>query len=204
MKDFLESLELGESKYKLSKEEIKTILSENGKQIKTETDKVEEKYKTEIGTYKTTIDDLKGQIEKSPKSDELESLRTKIADFEKKEADRVAKEQASQKEAIILKNINEAIADKKFVNEYTRNSIINEVKNALLDEANTGKSAKDLFEKITKDKTDIYENPNKPADMPGVGDVETTISKEAFNKMSYNERVELKQTNPALFKKYNN
>ena len=46
----------------LSKEEIKSIIAEHGRFIKTETDKIENKYKDDIDTYKTTIDDLKEQI----------------------------------------------------------------------------------------------------------------------------------------------
>ena len=96
------------------------------------------------------------------------------------------------------------IGDKKFVNDYTKNSIINEVKTALKDNANLGKSAKDLFEQITNGKDGIFANPNQVIDMPSVDEnVETTISKEDFNKMGYKERLELKSSNPELFKKYN-
>jgi hypothetical protein len=34
--------------------------------------------------------------------------------------------------------------------------------------------------------------------------IDNTVSKETFDKMSYKERVELKQENPELFQKYNN
>lgn len=204
MKDFLETLEIGDEKLKLSKEDIKSILTKHGEYIKVETDKVETKYKDEIATHKDTINDLKKQIDKAPKTDEIENLKSKIADYETKENERAAKEQASLKEQNLLKNINEAIADKKFVNDYTKNSIINEIKNALQDEANAGKSAKDLFETITKDKNDIFENPNKMTDIPPMGDVDDAITKEAFDKMGYKERIELKQSNPELFQKYNN
>ena len=90
MNDFLEKLEIGEGKVKLSKEEIKAILAEHGKSVKIETEKVEDKLKKDIDTYKSTIDDLKAQIEKAPKSDEIENLKTKIADYEQKEVDRKA------------------------------------------------------------------------------------------------------------------
>ena len=43
MNDFLSNLEIGENKIKLSKEEIKAILAEHGKSVKTETEKVESK-----------------------------------------------------------------------------------------------------------------------------------------------------------------
>lgn len=172
MKDFLETLELGESKTKLSKEEIKSILAEHGKGVKVETEKVEDTMKKENVELKTTIDDLKKQVETLPKSDEVESMKTKIADYEKKEADRIFKEQETTKENALMTNINEVIADKKFINEFTKNAIVNELKATLKDEANIGKSAKDLFDTITKDKTDIFSNPNQVQDMAGVGDSE--------------------------------
>ena len=204
MKGFLEELEIGEGKVKLSKEEIKSIISKHGEYIKTETEKVEKQYKEEISEYKSTIDDLKEQIKNAPKSDELESLKGKIADYEQKEADRIAKQKAKEEDDILTKNIVEVIGDKKFVNDYTKNSIINEVKTALKDNANLGKSAKDLFEQITNGKDGIFANPNQVIDMPSVDEnVETTISKEDFNKMGYKERLELKSSNPELFKKYN-
>lgn len=204
MKGFLEELEIGEGKVKLSKEEIKSIIAKHGEYIKTETEKVEKQYKDEINEYKTTIDDLKEQIKNAPKSDELESLKGKIADYEQKEADRIAKQKAKEEDDILTKNIVEVIGDKKFVNDYTKNSIINEVKTALKDNANLGKSAKDLFEQITNGKDGIFANPNQVIDMPSIDEnTETTISKEDFNKMGYKERLELKSSNPELFKKYN-
>lgn len=204
MKGFLEELEIGEGKVKLSKEEIKSIIAKHGEYIKTETEKVEKQYKEEISEYKSTIDDLKEQIKNAPKSDELESLKGKIADYEQKEADRIAKQKAKEEDDILTKNIVEVIGDKKFVNDYTKNSIINEVKTALKDNANLGKSAKDLFEQITNGKDGIFANPNQVIDMPSIDeDTQTTISKEDFNKMGYKERLELKSSNPELFKKYN-
>lgn len=204
MKGFLEELEIGEGKVKLSKEEIKSIIAKHGEYIKTETEKVEKQFKEEISEYKSTIDDLKEQIKNAPKSDELESLKGKIADYEQKEADRVAKQKAKEEDDILTKNIVEVIGDKKFVNDYTKNSIINEVKTALKDNANLGKSAKDLFEQITNGKDGIFANPNQVIDMPSVDEnTETTISKEDFDKMGYKKRLELKSSNPELFKKYN-
>ena len=44
--------------------------------------------------------------------------------------------------------------------------------NPLKDENNSGKSAKELFEEITKDKMDIFENPNKVPDMSDIKNVD--------------------------------
>lgn len=172
MNDFLENLEIGENKVKLTKEEIKTILAEHGKSVKVETEKVESKYKKDIEEFKSTIVDLKEQIGKAPKSEEIENLQKTIADMEAKEQKRLENEKAKREDEILTKNIIEAFGDKKFVNEYTKNAIINDIKSGLKDENNGGKSAKDLFEEYTKDKSDIFVNPNQMKDMEGMGDSE--------------------------------
>lgn len=168
MKDFLENLEIGENKVKLSQEEIKSILAEHGKSVKTETEKVENNMRKENEDLKATIDDLKEQISKAPKSDEIESLKSKIADYETKEKERKEQEDKKIFEENLNKNVLEAIGDAEFVNERTKNAIINEVKTALQDKANVGKSAKDIFEAITKDSTDIFKNKNELKDMPDI------------------------------------
>ena len=205
MKDFLEKFEIGEDKRKLSKEEIKALIGEIGKFVNVETEKVENKYKQDIENYKTTISDLKVQIEKAPKSDEIESLKTKIADYEQKEADRIANQKAKEEDDILTNNINAVFGDKKFVNDFTKNAIMNEIKTALKDNANLGKSAKDLFEEMTNGKDGIFANPNQVVDMPEIDEnVENVVSKDDFDKMGYKERIELKKSNPELFNKYNN
>ena len=204
MKDFLETLEIGENKVKLSSEDIKNILKKHGEYIKIETDKVDIKYKDQLEDNKTTINELKTQIEKAPKTDEMESLKSKIAEYEQNEADRTAKQKAKEEDDILTNNINQVFGDKKFVNDFTKNAIMNEIKMALKDNANLGKSAKDLFEEITNGKDGIFANPNKVVDMPSIDEnVENAISKDDFDKMGYMQRLELKQSNPELFNKYN-
>jgi hypothetical protein len=165
LKDYLEGLEIGEEKTKLSKEAIKGILAESGKVVKTETDKLKE-------DYQNTIDDLQSKIENAPKSEEIENLKNTIADMKAKEEQRIKDEKAKKDDEILTNNIIEAFGDKQFINEYTKNAIINDIKNGLKDENNGGKSAKDLFEELTKDKSDIFANPNQFKDMEGMGDSE--------------------------------
>ena len=172
MKDFLEELEIGEGKVKLSKEEIKSILAKHGDYIKIETEKVDNKYKSQLEDNKNTINDLKKQIEESPKSDEMESLKTKIADYEQKEADRIAKQKAEEEDKILTDNINALFEGKTFTSDYARNGLMNDIKNGLNNPENKGKGIQDLFNELTKDKTDIFANPNQQKDMEGMGDSE--------------------------------
>lgn len=203
MKEFLEKLEIGEGKVKLSQEEIKSIISENGRIVTTETRKVEDNYKKQIETYKTEIANLSDQIKNVPDSKELENLKKQIADYENKEAKRIADEKAKQEDEVLTTNILNSFENKKFASEYAKNGLIADIKSELSKPENKGKGITDIVEYLTKDKVGIFENPNKPADMPGMGDVTTEVTKEAFNKMSYNERVKFKQENPEQFKELN-
>lgn len=170
LKDYLENLELGEEKLKLSKEEIKGIIAESGKVVNAEVEKTESKYKAEL-------DDLKEKIKSAPSSEELTNLKNQVADMEAKEQKRLEEEKARKDDEVLTKNIIEAFGDKQFINDYTKNAIINDIKAGLKDANNGGKSAKDLFEELTKDKSDIFANPNTIPDMAGMGDSEENVNK---------------------------
>ena len=154
MREFLRGLEL-------DKETIDTIMAEHGKLITEAKEKTQE-LENKVKDYETKIDELSSKAETNTKiQEELDTLKKQIAE-EKKQ-----KEQEDL-EATLNKNVLEAIGDKEFVNERTKNAIINEVKTALQDKANVGKSAKDIFETITKDSTDIFKNKNELKDMPDI------------------------------------
>lgn len=98
---------------------------------------------------------------------QLEALQKQIAE-EKAEAERKAKEAAA--EADFRARFDGLIGENKWRDELTGKAVYAEFKQALADEANKGKGDKEIFEALTKDQN-YYENPNKPADMPGFGDV---------------------------------
>lgn len=203
MREFLKGLEFEEGKT-LPKEVIDKIMAEYGKQVNSNKGEYEElkseneKLSKKVKTYEDKITDLNSKIEESSQTkQELDELKKSIE--EEKE-----KAEAENKDKALTNNILKAIEDKKFVNDYTKNSIISEVKTALSDENNVGKSIKDLFEEITKDKEGIFENPNKPVDMAGTNDdVFKGLDKDTFSKMSYKERINLKSEDPDLFEKLN-
>ena len=154
MREFLRGLDL-------DKETIDTIMAEHGKLI-TEAKEKTQDLENKVKDYETKIDELSSKAETNTKiQEELDTLKKQIAEEKKK------KEQEDL-EATLNKNVLEAIGDKEFVNERTKNAIINEVKTALQDKANVGKSAKDIFETITKDSTDIFKNKNELKDMPDI------------------------------------
>ena len=153
-RDFLRGLEL-------DKETIETIMYEYGK-LTTEAKEKTQELENKVKEYEAKIGELSSKAEDNTKvQEELDTLKKQIAE-EKKQ-----KEQEDL-EATLNKNVLEAIGDAEFVNERTKNAIINEVKTALQDKANVGESAKDIFEAITKDSTDIFKNKNELSDMPDI------------------------------------
>ena len=183
MREFLKGLEL-------DSEMIDTIMAEYGKLVTKD---------------KEDLQTLKGEIlSLQETSKNAIDLKDKYEALTKQIEEENANKKAQAENDIFMKNISDIIGNRKFVNDYTKESIINEVKSAINDEANIGKTTKDIFEGIVKGKSNIFVNSNQMVDMPGIDEnVETSLSKEAFDKMGYKERLELKQSNPELFKKYN-
>ena len=155
-RDFLRGLEL-------DKETIETIMYEYGK-LTTEAKEKMQKLENKVKEYEDKIDELSSKAETNTKvQKELDTLKSQIAE-EKKQ-----KEQEDLDNKLTA-NVLEAIEGKDFVNERTKNAIVNEIKTALQDKANVGKSAKEIFEDITKDSTDIFKNENVIKDMPEIKD----------------------------------
>ena len=186
MKDFLESLEIGENKVKLSKEEIKSILTEHGKTVTTETEKVKTDLTNEINTYKTTITNLENQIKSMPSSEDVTKLQNEITTMKEAETKRIADEKAKKEDEILTNNIISVFGDKKFTSDYVKNGLIADIKSELNKTENKGKGISEIFESLTKDKTGLFENPNKPADMPGMGEGSSS-SPTNLDEMSYEQ-----------------
>ena len=168
MREFLKGLEL-------DKETIDTIMAEHGKLITEAKEKTQE-LENKVKDYESKIEELSSKAETNTKiQEELDNLKKSIAENE-------AKAKAKAEDEILTKNITSAFGDKKFVNEYTKNAIISDIKTALKDSNNAGKSAKDLFEELTKDKEGIFSNPNPGVSTPPTGDVNTGLAKENHDR----------------------
>lgn len=168
MREFLKGLDL-------DKETIDTIMAEHGKLITEAKEKTQE-LENKVKDYESKIGELSSKAETNTKvQEELDNLKKSIAENE-------TKAKAKAEDEILTKNITSAFGDKKFVNDYTKNAIVNDIKSALKDSNNAGKSAKDLFEELTKDKEGIFDNPNKGVSTPPTGDVNTGLAKENHDR----------------------
>lgn len=126
MKEFLESLEIGEGKEKLSQEMIKSILAKNGEIVKVENKKVEDAKNEEIKNYKTTIDSLNEQLKNIPDSKELDTLKQEVADFKEKEAERIAAEKEAKEKSIRDERVDAFFKDIKFASESAKAGVISQ------------------------------------------------------------------------------
>lgn len=151
MREFLKGLDL-------DSELIDTIMAEHGKLVTRD--------KEELQTLKSQMRELK---ENSKNADELQS---KYDELVKANEEREAKQKAEEEEKVLNDNINALFEGKKFTSEYAKNGLLNDIKAGLDKPENNGKGIQELFDELTKDKTDIFVNPNQQMDMPSMGDSE--------------------------------
>lgn len=123
MKEFLESLEIGESKVKLSTEEIKNILTEHGKNVKTETEKVRTTLNNEIDTYKNQLTDANKEIQ-SYKDMDIDSIKQSASTWETKYNELVEQQNEAKKESIRKERTNAFFNDVKFASESAKAGVI--------------------------------------------------------------------------------
>lgn len=184
----------------LEDETINKIMAEHGKDI--------ESYKTRLADTEQKLTGSQGQIAQyETKIAELEKLTAGNAELKRQldtlnaqiAADREAAQKAQADKELTDKVI-AAFGDRKFVNAYTRDAMVAEVKAEMGKAENTGKGIREIFEGLTKDKDGIFANPN-PADMPGMKDVNLALKREDFERMGYSARLALMKEQPEVYKR---
>jgi hypothetical protein len=151
-------------------EAIDKVMAEYGKDIQAEKDRQKQStddadaIRQELETYKAKVADLEKASEGSDAvKKELEDLKARIA-----EEKRLADEKSADEQ--LTKTIKAAFPqDRKFVNEYTEAAYIGQIKAELNKPENKGKGISEIFETLTKDKADIFQNPNQVSNMTGFG-----------------------------------
>lgn len=156
----------------LDNEQIDKVMALYGKAIAkkdSEIDKLTDSNKEltdKVNTYETKINEFNESAKDNADwKSKYEELQTTIKEQE-------AKKKAEEEDKILTNNINEVFGDKQFTSEYARTGLTNDIKNELNKPENKGRSIKDIFDALTKDKTDIFTNPNQVKDMPGMGESE--------------------------------
>jgi len=119
-----------------------------------------------VTTYETKINEFNESAKDNADWKlKYEELQTSIKEQE-------AKQKAEEEDKILTNNINTLFEGKTFTSEYARSGLLNDIKNGLNKPENKGKGIQDLFEELTKNKTDIFTNPNEIKDMESMGESE--------------------------------
>ena len=140
-------------------------VAKKDKEIETLTDSKKE-LEEKVTTYETKINEFnESSKDNADWKLKYEELQTSIKEQE-------AKQKAEEQDKILTENINAMFEGKTFTSEYARNGLLNDIKAGLNKPENKGKGIQDLFNELTKDKNDIFANPNQQKDMEGMGDSE--------------------------------
>lgn len=123
MKDYLESLEIGEGKVKLSSEEIKAILAEHGKTVTTETDKVKQSLNETISNYQNQLKTANDTIQ-SYKDMDIDSIKKSADDWKTKYEEMEANQKAEKENSIRNERTNAFFNDIKFASESAKAGVI--------------------------------------------------------------------------------
>ena len=156
----------------LEGEQIDKVMSLYGKAI-TKKDKEIEKLtdskkelEEKVATYETKINEFnENSKDNADWKSKYEELQTSIKEQEEKK-------KAEEQDKILTENINALFEGKQFTSEYARSGLLNDIKAGLNKPENKGKGIQDLFDELTKDKTDIFTSPNQIKDMEGMEDSE--------------------------------
>ena len=156
----------------LESEQVDKVMSLYGKAITKKDKEIEtlnsskKELEDKVATYETKINEFNESAKDNADwKSKYEELQTSIKEQE-------AKKKAEEEDKILTDNINALFDGKTFTSEYARNGLLNDIKNGLNKPENKGKGIQDLFNELTKDKTDIFTNPNQIKDMAGMGDSE--------------------------------
>ena len=179
---------------KTEEDVTKELMKDYGKALseeQTKTSKVQtelDNANTKIKTYETEITTLRES------SKENDGYKEKFEALDKKIKAQEIEDQKRKEDEVLTTNILNSFGDKKFASEYAKNGLIADIKSELSKPENKGKGITDIMECLTKDKDGIFENPNKPADMPGMGS-ETTTTVDDLDKMNYEQYKEWRKNN---------
>lgn len=156
----------------LENEQIDKVMALYGKAVAKKDKEIEiltdnkKELEEKISTYETKINEFnESSKDNADWKLKYEELQTSIKEQE-------AKQKAEEEDKILTENINSLFEGKTFTSDYARSGLLNDIKNGLNKPENKGKGIQDLFDELTKDKTDIFTNPNQMKDMEGMGDSE--------------------------------
>lgn len=150
----------------LENEAINKILAENGRDIEAEKAKTDALQK-DLDNEKEARGKLEKEIGELKKADP-KKLQETIDDLEEKIRKRTEADEQEKQNKALAERFSAVTGEKKFLNDFTKNGVLTEFKEALGKDENKGKGDKEIFENLVKDRDGIFLSSNPPIDMPGV------------------------------------
>ena len=161
----------------LESEQVDKVMALYGKAIAKKDKEIEsltsnkKELEDKVNTYETKINEFnENSKDNADWKLKFEELQTSIKEQE-------ARRKAEEDDKILTENINKLFEGKTFTSEYAKSGLLNDIKNGLASPENKGKGIQELFDELTKDKTDIFTNPNQLKDMVGMEDSEQNNEK---------------------------
>lgn len=156
----------------LEEEQVEKVMALYGKAMAKKDKEIEtlksdkEELNEKISTYETKINEFNESAKDNAE------WKTKYEELQTSMKEQEAKKKAEEEDKILTDNINALFEGKTFTSDYARSGLLNDIKAGLNKPENKGKGIQDLFDELTKDKTDIFANPNQQKDMESMGDSE--------------------------------
>lgn len=128
------------------------------------------KQKGELDTARSDLENTRRTLkELQDSAADMDDVRARLKTFEDAEKTRLEKEKADAERARLISRMDAVLGDRKFAHEKLRDPVADEFARAISDQANVGKSDKEIFEAIT-DGQNYFASQNPPApNMPGFG-----------------------------------
>lgn len=156
----------------LAEEQKDLVMKLYGKDM-TKKDKELEDLKAKLEDNKNKLSEYETKInEFNESSKDNAEWKAKYEELQTSLAEQEAKRKAEEEDKILTNNILEIFGDKKFTSNYAKNGLMADIKTELNKSENKGKGIQEIFDSLTKDKSDIFLNPNQMKDMPSMGDSE--------------------------------
>lgn len=126
--------------------------------------------KAEIARLKQQLEEKDQTIANLEKAGgDAKKVAEELEKYKQAEAERKRAEKEAETDQILTAAAEQALEGKEFINDYTRAHFVAELKKAIADPANKGKSPAKLFEAMTKDADGIFKNPQQePLKIPKV------------------------------------
>ena len=136
-----------------TEEQINALLDINS----TDIGNAKRKLENDLATANSTLAERDKTIADLEKNQgDTAAMQKVIDEYKAADEQRKANEAAAAEQAALMTRFDTVAGDKKFINDFTRNGIIAEFKDALAKDENKGKGDADIFAAVVKDRDGIF------------------------------------------------